>query len=124
MGLTEIQARSINGGLVTGLPPFQIGVAESPDCQNVDPSDPRGAVSRKGSSLYFDAASAGSGVVGRGLFPWFRNLGTAYFFVAHGTTIWSIDGASAFNVLTGLATDSIMQAAPITPTSAVQPSAR
>lgn len=113
MPLVEIEARAINGGRVTGLPAYQIGIAESPDAENTDPTDVKGAATRFGSSLNQSLASAGSGARGVGLFPWIRNLGTAYNFFAFATTIYAADGATSLSVKTGMATDSIMQAVPL-----------
>jgi hypothetical protein len=112
MALDQVGAKAIHGGLIRGVPTFLVGTAESPDCENVDPADPFGASTRPGSSLFgVSGGSAGSGVVGRGLFPWIRNAGTTYLFAAHGTTIYSVDTGSWFSVLTGVSTDSIMQGA-------------
>ena len=113
MPLFEVESRSINGGRVTGLPPYQLGIAESPDTENTDPTDVKGATTRPGSSLYQSMASAGSGARGVGLYPWVRNNGTSYYFAAFATTIFSLDGTTSLSVKTGMATDSLMMAVPL-----------
>lgn len=112
MALTEIQARAINGGIVTAVPGNLVGVSESPDSENVDPTDVLGATTRTGSSQFgVDGATAASGTKGMGLYPWTRNAGTFYAFVANGTLIYSVDSGSWLTVATAVSTDSIMQAA-------------
>lgn len=44
-----------NGGFVAGVPPHMVGAAESIDCQNTDPADPMGMVTRAGSSAFGSA---------------------------------------------------------------------
>ncbi len=114
MPITELTSRSINGGLVTALPACNIGVAESPDSQNLDPTDILGATTRAGSALFgVTGPVAASGTPGKGLFPWTRNAGTTYIFAANATSIYSVDTGSWFVVANGIATDSIAQFTPL-----------
>lgn len=106
-------AKVLNGGLVTGFPPHAIGGTESPDCENIDPSWPLGARTRRGSSVVsITLPTAGSGQVMTGLRSWTRDNGTAFLAFAFGTSIYIADtvSATAFLVKSGMATDSIMQA--------------
>lgn len=112
MSIAEEGAKVLNGGLVTGFPPHTIGSMESPDCENTDPSYPLGARTRRGSSVYgVTLPAAGSGQTMTGLRPWTRDNGTSYMAFSFGTGIYIADGASALLVKSGMATDSIMQAA-------------
>lgn len=114
MALSEEGARVLNGGLVTGLPPHALGATESPDCENIDPSFTLGVRTRRGSSAYgVTLPTAASGTAMTGLRAWTRDAGSTFIFFAHATTIYSCDGASALAVKTGMATDSIMNAAPL-----------
>lgn len=111
MGQEDVVARSMNGGMVTGRPPYLLGTSESPLCQNIDPADPLGAGTRPGSSFYGSIAAA-SGFVGTGLFPWTRNLATQYILMQAGTTVYSMDSSgSTTSVLTGVTSDSYMAGA-------------
>lgn len=111
MAIAEEGARVLNGGLVTGFPPHAIGGTESPDCENVDPSYPLGARTRRGSSAYaVTLPTVGSGQVMTGLRSWTRDAGTAYLAFAFGTSIYIADGASALLVRASMSSDSVMQA--------------
>ncbi len=104
------QGSLLNGGMVTGLPPFAIGRNESPLAVNIDPANPLGAVTRNGSSQYGTNFTTASGFIGTGIFPWKRNLGTEFIFAAYGTTIYSMNEGSDWTAIkTGMATDAMMQ---------------
>ena len=115
MPITQIETLSLNGGLVKAIPGNQIGIAESPDCQNTDPSDILGVTLRAGSAQYASTGpTTASGSKGQGLFPWTRNAGTTFILTANATTIYSVDSGGSWLVLrNGMATDSIMQAAAV-----------
>lgn len=113
MTIADEGAKVLNGGLVTGMPPHSIGANESPDCENIDPSWPLGARTRRGSSVVaITLPTAASGQVMTGLRSWTRDAGTAFLAFAYGTSILIADtvSATAFVAKTGMATDSIMQA--------------
>lgn len=111
MAMAEEGAAVMNGGLVTGFPPHAIGATESPDCENIDPSNPLGARTRRGSSLYgVTLVSTGSGSHMTGLKVWTRDNGTTYILFANKTSIYSADGTTALSVNASMSSDSVMQA--------------
>lgn len=112
--ITPMGAKVCNGGLISGLPPHAIGTAESPDCSDIDPVFPRGIRTRAGSSIYgVSGPAAGSGTQFGGLKAWTRNAGTTLLYAANATTVYYYDGATWNSAVIGMATDSIMQAAPL-----------
>ena len=90
MSIESVRGTVLNGGRVTGLPPHLVGLNESPDCVDIDPSDYRGASSRPGSAQFgtsFTTASGGSAI---GAFHWTRNNGSIYLLAAHSGTLYDI----------------------------------
>lgn len=111
MAQAEEGAAVLNGGLVTGFPPHAIGATESPDCENVDPSNPLGCRTRRGSTSYgVELPTAASGSFISGLKAWTRDNATSYLFFANRTSIYSLDGTTALSVNAAMSSDSIMQA--------------
>src|SRR3990167_1981674 len=105
--LEDIYGRPV-GGMVTGSAADQLGTSESPLCQNIDPSAPTGAATRKGSAFYASHA-AGSGFIGTGLGPWTRNAATTYVFVSFGTSIISVESlGTVTTVKLGINSDTYM----------------
>lgn len=102
MSIKAIRAAVLNGGRVTGPPPHQVGILESPDCENIDPSDFRGASTRPGSSQFGSNFAAASGGSSNGLFHWTRNAGTAFMLAAHSGTLYQVYSNSWGSLLGGI----------------------
>lgn len=88
-----ISSDRVDGGLVTVIPPHALGVNQSPDAQNFDPSSRDGAKKRKGFIKFTDPAKAvPTGTFVSGLFGATLSTGTSFILATEGTALHDITG--------------------------------
>lgn len=100
MSIEAVEADVLDGGFVAGIPPHQVGLAETPDGENFNPSETFGAKLRGGSSQFgVNGPTTRSGnSIYTWIHPWTFPLGTAYYMVHAGTSWYSVDSGSWLEV--------------------------
>lgn len=96
MGIEGVETDVLNGGFVSGIPPHEVGLAETPDGSNFDPAETWGVKLRAGSSKFgVDGPTTGCGItIWSYVFPWTRLNATTYYMTRIAQAWYSVDTGS------------------------------
>lgn len=114
MPIQREESHDLTGGMVTSVPPHQVGTKEAILAQNLDPRDWRGATTRKGREQH--GSNFSSDVAIDGLKHWTRDNATTYLIGRIGTTFYDFATGVAASVGIGGTSGAIMKAAALNDT--------
>jgi len=85
--LGPVLARRLTGGRITGVPEHIVGLEESPDCVNIDPSSYRGAATRSGRTQHLSNNGSTATSV-NGIAHWTKNDNTTFILFAASNNVF------------------------------------